>query len=217
MKLLFATRNAHKVGEMRALLNVPGLELTCADELGIEVPEVVEDAGTFEGNALKKARAFSTASGLWTLADDSGLEVAALDGAPGVESARYAGGHCSDADNMRKLLRALEGISDRRARFRCVLALVAPDGRAWTVEGCCEGRIAHEARGKRGFGYDPLFHPLDESRSLAEISPDEKNRISHRARAVAAALREWHSLIAPVFSTGGRGGTRTRKGFPTRS
>jgi XTP/dITP diphosphohydrolase len=195
MKLLIATRNAHKLDEIRAILSRPGLTLLGVAELGRPLPEVVEDAGTFTGNALKKARMLCAASELWTLADDSGLEVDALDGAPGVYSARYGGESAGDAANNARLLRELDGVEDRRARFRCVLALAAPDGRDWTVEGCCEGRIAHAPSGTGGFGYDPLFHPVGATRSFAELTPAEKNRISHRARALAAAARAWQALL----------------------
>lgn len=195
MKLLIATRNAHKLDEIRAILSRPGLTLLGVAELGRPLPEVVEDAGTFTGNALKKARMLCAASELWTLADDSGLEVDALDGAPGVYSARYAGESAGDAANNARLLRELDGVEDRRARFRCVLALAAPDGRDWTVEGCCEGRIAHAPSGTGGFGYDPLFHPVGATRSFAELTPAEKNRISHRACALAAAASKWRHLL----------------------
>jgi len=195
MKLLIATRNAHKLYEIRAILSCPGLTLLGVAEHGRPLPEVAEDAGTFVGNALKKARTLCAASGLWTLADDSGLEVDALVGAPGVYSARYAGDGAGDAANNARLLRELDGVEDRRARFRCVLALAAPDGRDWTVEGCCEGRIARAPSGTGGFGYDPLFHPDGATRSFAELTPAEKNRISHRAHALAAAARAWHALL----------------------
>lgn len=201
MKLLIATRNAHKLDEIRAILSRPGLTLVGVAEHGRPLPEVVEDADTFAGNALKKARTLCDASGLWTLADDSGLEVDALDGAPGVYSARYAGEGAGDAANNARLLRELDGVEDRRARFRCVLALAAPDGRDWTVEGRCEGRIAHAPSGTGGFGYDPLFHPDGGTRSFAELTPAEKNRISHRARALAAAAREWQALLVGCDST----------------
>ncbi len=196
MKLLIATRNAHKLAEIRAILALPEVTLIGVNECEGHFEEVVEDADTFAGNALKKARSLCTASGLWTLADDSGLEVEALNGAPGVFSARYAGEGASDAENNRKLLRELADVADRRARFRCVLALAAPDGRHWFAEGRCEGTIALEPHGRTGFGYDPLFHPLGESRSFAEMSPEAKNRISHRGRAIAVAVRDWKAILA---------------------
>jgi len=193
MRLLVATRNRHKLAEIRAILAVPGVDLVGADEVA-GLPGVEEDAETFEGNALKKARVLCAASGLWTLADDSGLEVEALDGAPGVRSARYAGPEADDGANNRKLLAALAGRPDRGARFRCVLALAAPDGRVWTVDGRCEGRIGTAAAGSGGFGYDPLFIPDGLTRTFAKLPAATKNRISHRGAALAAAARAWGSL-----------------------
>ena len=191
MKLLVATRNRHKLDEIRQIFALPGLELLAADEVPGLPEDVVEDAETFEGNALKKARELCVASGLWTLADDSGLEVVALGNAPGVYSARYAGEPCSYPANNAKLLRELEGVADRRARFRCVIALCAPDGRAWTVEGRCPGLIIEEARGANGFGYDPLFVPDGYGQTFAELDGAVKNGISHRGRALRQAAVEW--------------------------
>ena len=190
MKLLIATRNRHKLEEIRAILNLPGLELVGADEVP-GLPEVEEDAPTFEGNAIKKARTLALASGCWTLADDSGLEVEALGGAPGVISARYAGLEASTPANNAKLLRELDGVTDRRARFRCVLALCAPDGRSWTVEGRCEGWMLESPRGANGFGYDPLFVPEGHSQTFAELPSGVKNGMSHRGRALQCAVAEW--------------------------
>lgn len=195
MKLLIATRNRHKIEEIRAILCVPGLELVGADEVP-GVPEVEEDAPTFEGNAIKKARTLAHASGCWTLADDSGLEVDALGGAPGVYSARYAGPDASTPANNARLLRELAGVTDRRARFRCVLALCAPDARVWTVEGRCEGSIREEPRGAGGFGYDPLFVPEGHEQSFAELAPGVKNQLSHRGLALQRAVAAWSSLLA---------------------
>jgi XTP/dITP diphosphohydrolase len=194
MQLLVATRNAHKLQEIRAILNLPRLVLSGADEVP-GLPEVDEDAPTFEGNALKKARTLALASGRWTLADDSGLEVDALGGAPGVISARYAGPEASTPANNAKLLRALDGVKNRRARFRCVLALCAPDSRTWTVEGRCEGKILEAPRGAQGFGYDPLFVPDGHEQTFSELAGDVKNRISHRAAALRRAVAEWSSLL----------------------
>jgi XTP/dITP diphosphohydrolase len=150
---------------------------------------VEEDAPTFAGNAEKKARAALARSGLPSLADDSGLEVDALDGGPGVLSARYAGEGHDDAANNAKLLVALAGVPDaqRTARFRCALVFVDADGTKLVAEGACEGRIGHAGRGTGGFGYDPLFVLADDEggRTMAELTPVEKNRISHRARALA--------------------------------
>lgn len=193
-RLLIATRNAHKLAEIRTILDLPDVEIVGADEIA-GLPEVEEDAETFEGNALKKARTLRDASGLWTLADDSGLEVDALNGAPGVYSARYAGEPTDSAANNRKLLAALAGRTDRTARFRCVIALAAPDGREWTVDGRCEGRIALAPSGAEGFGYDPLFVPEGHTISFAEMSSAEKNAISHRGRALAKAAAEWRDIL----------------------
>ncbi len=193
MKLLVATGNAGKLRELQALLD--RFTLVRPVDVGLAL-EVVEDRPDFEGNARKKAEAYAAASGLATLADDSGLEVDALGGAPGVHSARYAGaeGPGKDAANNAKLLGALQGVTNRRARFRCVLVAVHPDGSPWAqAEGRCEGRIGDALRGEGGFGYDPLFWPDDApDRTMAELTRDEKNALSHRGRAtrtLAEALR----------------------------
>ena len=195
MKLLVATRNRHKLEEIRAILAVPGLHLMGAEEVP-GLPEVEEDAPTFEGNAIKKARTLARASGRWTLADDSGLEVDALGGAPGVISARYAGPEASTPANNARLLRELAGVTDRRARFRCVLALCSPAGSIWTVEGRCEGRILAAPRGANGFGYDPLFVPDGHDQTFAELPADVKNGLSHRGRALQKAMAAWSDFLA---------------------
>ena len=194
MKLLIATRNRHKLEEIRAILALPGWELVGADEVP-GLPEVEEDAATFEGNAIKKARTLALASSCWTLADDSGLEVDALGGAPGVISARYAGAEASTPANNAKLLQALTGVVNRKARFRCVLALCAPDGKTWTVEGRCEGRILEAPRGAHGFGYDPLFVPEGHDQTFAELPSGVKNSMSHRGRALQCAVAEWRERL----------------------
>ena len=196
MKLLVATRNRHKLEEILQIFALPGMTLLAADEVPGLPEDVVEDAETFERNALKKARELCRASGLWTLADDSGLEVAALNNAPGVYSARYAGEPCSYQANNAKLLRELAGKADRRARFRCVIALCAPDGREWTVDGSCPGRIIRETRGANGFGYDPLFVPDGFEQTFAELDGATKNRISHRGNALRQAAAEWLALLS---------------------
>ncbi|MCB9686203.1 MAG: RdgB/HAM1 family non-canonical purine NTP pyrophosphatase [Alphaproteobacteria bacterium] len=184
-RLVFATRNAHKLKEVRAMLSdLPGLELVDLDSVGVQ-GDPPETGDTFEANALQKARWVHALTGLPCVADDSGLEVDALGGAPGVYSKRFSPEQTHEANNA-LLLSRLEGVTDRRARFRCVLAVV--DGeREWTVDGRCEGAIGHGLRGEHGFGYDPLFLP-DEApgRSLAELSMEDKNRISHRGRAFVA-------------------------------
>ena len=196
MKLLVATRNKHKLEEIVRILASPGLKLLAADQVPGLPTDVIEDADTFEGNALKKARELCVASGLWTLADDSGLEVCALNNAPGVYSARYAGEPCNYLANNAKLLRELNGVADRRARFRCAIALCAPDGREWTVDGSCPGKIIDEPRGSNGFVYDPLFVPDGCELTFAELDGDVKNRISHRGVALRRASEVWHALLA---------------------
>lgn len=187
--LVFATRNRGKLVELRELL--PGSDVRAIDEIG-DVPEVVEDQPTFAGNAMKKAREVSAATGLPALADDSGLEVDALGGAPGVLSARYAGvsGHAADAANNAKLLAALAGVpAERRtARFRAVLALADVRGplgeRVITADGTCEGVILDAPRGTGGFGYDPLFFAPELGQTFAEAGVGSKSELSHRARAM---------------------------------
>lgn len=186
--LVLATRNRHKVEELRALLNIPGLTLSSADDYPGS-PEVVEDGDSFETNASKKAVALAQFTGLTALADDSGLETDALSGAPGVRSARYAGERATDAENLAKLLRDMASHHNRAARFRCVLALAEPNGRVECFEGVCEGELRREPCGRGGFGYDPIFVPTGHQRTFAEMESAEKNRLSHRARAIAA-LRE---------------------------
>lgn len=186
-KVVIATNNAHKVEEIRTALDFEGWEFLTLSQCD-SYDEPAEDADTFEGNALIKALAAHEHTGLAALADDSGLVVDALDGAPGVYSARYAGVHGDDAANNEKLLRELEGVSDdrRTARFVCSLAFVDEDGTQVFASGTIEGRIAHGLSGEGGFGYDPLFLP-DEfagAKSLAEVTQDEKNAISHRGNAL---------------------------------
>lgn len=186
--VVLATNNAHKVSEIATALDFPGWEFRTLRELGIE-SDPAEDADTFEGNARIKARAAHEASGgLAALADDSGLEVDALDGAPGVHSARYAGEPCDDAANNAKLLEALADVPDaeRTARFVSTLVFVDEDGSETVARGTIEGRVGREARGSEGFGYDPLFLPevFGGDRTLAEVSQDEKNAVSHRGNAL---------------------------------
>jgi XTP/dITP diphosphohydrolase len=194
MTIVLATQNPKKAAEIRALLDLPGLNWKWPADFP-EAPQVVEDGETFEANAVRKARVWAEATGDWALADDSGLEVDVLCGEPGVRSSRYAGENADDAANIRKLLLEMEGETDRQARFHCVLALAAPDGRVWTVEGRCDGRISTEPRGSNGFGYDPVFVPYGADKTFGEMSPEEKNRFSHRARALHAAREQWADLL----------------------
>jgi XTP/dITP diphosphohydrolase len=187
-RLLVATGNRGKLAEIRQLFAGLELEVLALGDVG-GAPEVIEDGDTFEANATKKAREVAQATGLLTLADDSGLEVDALGGAPGVRSARFAGEGATDGANNRLLLERLAGVEGpaRTARFRCVLALADPgsEGRGVHLEsGVCEGRIVEAPRGAGGFGYDPLFIPEGEERTMAELLPQAKNRLSHRGRAM---------------------------------
>ena len=187
--LVSASANPHKVAEIASLLS--GLVELLPRPDG--VPDVVEDAGSLEGNARLKAAAICAATGLAAVSDDTGLFVDALDGEPGVDTAYYAGPNATYAENRAKSLDALAGVGQRRARFRTVVMVVYPDGSELMVEGVCDGTIATEERGERGFGFDPLFIPLDgDGRTFSEMSEAEKNSMSHRGRAfvaLVAALR----------------------------
>ena len=180
-RLVVASKNPDKVAEVEALLAPTGL----ADEVvkGIDWPDVEETGDTLEANAMLKATAVMEATGLPALADDTGLEVDALGGDPGVRSARYAGPDATYADNVDRLLLEMIGVENRRARFRTVVALVFPDGAAVWAQGEVEGEITAEPRGEGGFGYDPVFEVG--ARTLAQMTPEQKNGLSHRARAIA--------------------------------
>lgn len=195
MKLLIASGNRHKVAEIGCLLADTSWEVvSLADFPELELPP--EDADSFAGNAEIKARAGAAATGLWTLADDSGLAVDYLDGAPGVHSARYAGEDKDDEANNRKLLAAMADCpeADRGARFVCALVLVGPKGQVYRTEGRCEGRIGYAGRGEQGFGYDPLFWLAGRDKTMAELDMAEKNSLSHRAAALAAMLPQLVAL-----------------------
>lgn len=190
-KLVLATGNAHKVAEMKSLLHSLGgsFQVSGADAVG-GMPSVDENADSFEGNALLKAKAVHAISAgqIWVLADDSGLEVDALNGAPGIYSARYAGPDSSDSENLEKLLKALKNTpqSDRGARFVCVLSLLEPGGKSYQFRGECHGRILQQPQGSEGFGYDPIFCPKGYAQSFAVLGSSVKDRISHRAQAMLA-------------------------------
>jgi XTP/dITP diphosphohydrolase len=185
MDLVVATRNRGKFREIVAILSDwPGALRSLEDFP--DLPEAAEDGATLAENALQKARWVAAQTGLPALADDSGLEVEALQGAPGVHSARFGGPGLTDAERNALLLERLQGVppEQRRARFRCVVALALPDGRAWSAEGTCEGQIALEPVGTHGFGYDPLFEVAGQRRTMAELPPEVKNTLSHRAQAL---------------------------------
>ena len=188
--IVLASRNEHKIIELRQTLEPLGIELKSALDFS-SLKEVEEDKLTLEGNAIKKAQYVYEETGLPALADDTGLEVDALDGRPGVFSARYAGEEATYEDNVQKLLAELAGVEpkDRKAQFRTVAALVSDEG-THTFEGVCHGEILTEKRGAKGFGYDPVFQPEDYKETFAEMDPETKNKISHRGRAIQQLL-DW--------------------------
>ena len=185
MKFVLASNNKKKIREMSEILAPMGIELVSQSEAGLEL-EVPETGVTFEENAVLKAEAAASALGLPAIADDSGLEVMALGGEPGVYSARYGGlEQGSDEDRYRLLLSRLRGVHDRRARFVSCIVCAMPDGKRLVSEGCCEGEILEQPRGDGGFGYDPVFLPIGSEKSMAELTAQEKHAISHRGRALA--------------------------------
>ena len=187
-KLLLASRNRHKIEELQQMLAGLKIEVISLEDVA-DMPLIEEDGKTFSENASKKARLTAMHTGFTCLADDSGLVVDALGGQPGVYSARFAGEDADDRKNNRKLMQMLQGFDSerRQARFICVIAISDPQGNICTVEGKCEGRIHYEERGKGGFGYDPLFIPEGYSQTFAELSREEKNRISHLGQALLKA------------------------------
>ncbi len=194
LTIVIASRNKGKQSEIQALLKDFPVEIRSLSDFG-PLPEIEEDGETFEENAYKKASGIARMLGLPALADDSGLVVTALDGRPGVHSARYAGHGASDQQRCLKLLAEMEGRSDRRAAFECVLSLAVPGGAALTYEGKCEGLITHTVTGSRGFGYDPVFFYPPIGKTFAEITAEEKNGVSHRGR----ALRELRDEFGKVM------------------
>jgi XTP/dITP diphosphohydrolase len=203
--VVLATRNRHKGAELAELLADLPIRIRTMDEFP-HVPDVVEDGDTCEANAVKKARAISDATGLLAVADDTGLEVDALDGRPGVYAARYAGTHATYEDNWKKLLREMTGVPrDRRtAHFVTVAAVASPSGSIALTTGRLDGLITEEPAGKRGFGYDPVFYVPELGRTLAELSGEEKNRISHRAKAFAQVRK----LLEDMLTQSGRSAAR---------
>lgn len=188
MKAVLASKNAHKLKEISEMVSQYGIELILQSELGIDV-DVEETGSTFEENSMLKAAAVMKESGMAAIADDSGLMVDALDGAPGVYSARFGGKECkSDKERYEYLLRKLEGVPEekRAARFVSVITLLNPDGSSVVARGECPGRILFSPRGQNGFGYDPVFYVEEDGMTMSEMSPERKNQISHRARALQA-------------------------------
>lgn len=192
MKLVFATHNKHKVDEIRAVMN-HAHEIISLEEAGIH-EEIPEPHDTLEENASAKSRTISRLTGLNCFSEDTGLEVEALNGAPGVRSARYAGDTSSFDNNMDKLLRELEDKKNRKARFRTVISLII-DGKETFFEGVCEGSIGFEKKGEKGFGYDPIFIPAGQQRSFGEMDLEEKSVFSHRAKAVEKLVTFLNNLI----------------------
>jgi len=188
-KLLVATRNRGKLAEYEAMLAAHGFQLLTLDDVDIDL-DIDETGETFEENALLKAKGYSELSRLLTLADDSGLEVDALGGAPGVHSARYGGEGLNDTDRYYRVLREMTDVppDERTARFRCVIALCTPQGETFTAHGTLEGSIAFEPAGNFGFGYDPIFYVMGLRSTLGQVDPERKNRISHRANALKSMM-----------------------------
>jgi XTP/dITP diphosphohydrolase len=192
--LVLATRNAGKTREIREFLRDFPVEIKNLDDLG-PIPSVEEDGTTFDENAYKKASFTAKVLGLPALADDSGLEVDALGGAPGVHSARYAGQSATDAENNSKLMHKMDGETNRTAAFTCVISIAVPSGAALTYEARCEGLIAETPGGNKGFGYDPVFYYPPLKRTFAQLSAEEKNRVSHRGKALAELKEEFEKVL----------------------
>ncbi|RKD23856.1 non-canonical purine NTP pyrophosphatase, RdgB/HAM1 family [Ammoniphilus oxalaticus] len=194
--IVLATRNKGKIEELNGMLSEHGIVVKGLDDYP-ECPEIEEDGETFEQNAIKKAETVSKLLGLPALADDSGLEVDALDGQPGVYSARFAGLNATDRDNIEKLIALMSAtpVDARQARFRCALAFAAPGQRTWTCSGSCEGEIVLAPRGHEGFGYDPIFYLPERDLTMAQLTEREKNKISHRGEAVRKFVTELPRLL----------------------
>ena len=193
--IVLATKNAGKVREFQQLLKNFPVEIKNLNDFG-PLPEVEEDGATFDDNAYKKASFTSRVLGLPAIADDSGLIVEALEGAPGVKSARYAGENATDQENIKKLLDEMAGKRDRRAAFECLISIAVPSGPALTYEGRCEGEITTEPKGNSGFGYDPVFYFPEYGKTFAELTGEEKNKVSHRGKALAQVVAEFDKIIA---------------------
>ncbi|PIE71045.1 MAG: Non-canonical purine NTP pyrophosphatase [Deltaproteobacteria bacterium] len=195
MTLVLATRNKGKTEEMRALLKDFPVDIKNLDDFG-PIPEVVEDGETFDDNAYKKASFTARVLGMAALADDSGLCVDALNGRPGVHSARYGAPDAkTDADRVERLLSEMDGVENRKAAFECVISIAVPTGPALTYEGRCEGELATAPSGNGGFGYDPIFYYPALNKTFSELSPEEKNQISHRGKALQEVTDEFDKVL----------------------
>ncbi len=192
--LVLATHNQGKIAEFKKLLSDFDIEIKSLEDFG-PIPPVAEDGKTFEENAYKKAHATARMLGFPVLADDSGLQVEALGGLPGVRSARYAGEKATDQENNLKLLEDMKKVTNRKAFFKCVISIAVPGGPALTYEQACEGKITHEMKGDQGFGYDPIFYYPPLKKTFAQMSLEEKNRISHRGKAAAQLRDEFDKVL----------------------
>ncbi len=193
--LILATGNHGKIAEIQDMLNGFPVRIKCLSDFG-SLPEVIEDGATFEENAYKKASQTARVTGLPALADDSGLCVAALDGRPGVHSARYGGEGLTDEERTARLLKAMDGKKDRKAAFECVISIAVPAGPALTYEARCEGLIAQAPTGDSGFGYDPIFYLPSLKKTFAQLTLEEKSRISHRGRALSELKSEFEKVLS---------------------
>ena len=192
--LVIATRNKGKTAEIRDMLKGFPVEIKNLNDFG-PIPEVVEDGETFDDNAYKKASFTARVLGLPALADDSGLVVDALNGAPGVYSARYGGPDATDGERVEKLLQEMAGTTDRHAAFECVISLAVPQGPALTYEGRCDGVIAETPQGENGFGYDPVFFFPEYEKTFAQLTMEEKRAVSHRGKALSQMLNEFDKVL----------------------
>lgn len=196
MKFVLATRNKGKVLEFKKLLDLSAIEIIDMGQIpALKEIKIQEDGKTFHENAIKKATLVAKASNIPAIADDSGLVVYALGGRPGVFSSRFAGEDATDLENNLRLLKEMKGIKDRRAAFVCVIAVASPTGKIFTYEGRCEGIITEELIGSKGFGYDPLFYYPPLKKTFAQLDPEEKNRVSHRAEAIKKLKEDLQNII----------------------
>ena len=191
---VLATRNKGKTKEFADLLKKYPVNVKNLNDFG-PIPEIEEDRDTFDGNAYKKSSTTARILGFPAIADDSGLIVEALNGAPGVISARYAGENATDRENLEKVLLNMKGIDNRRAFFQCVISIAVPQGAALTYEGTCEGEITDRPAGENGFGYDPVFFCPEYGRTFAQLTMEEKNRVSHRGKALAEVVNEFDKIL----------------------